>query len=693
MSQPQNLFPLSYQGVRAPHPPNVIVKNFDPSSTTANNVAIGDFWINFNPQAPLIAKLWVLLGLSAGVANWVEIVASAGDVLTLTGNSGGAISPVAGNINIVTSGSTVTFIGSGNSLTEGFAISNLLLGSPGTFITSGVRNVGVGQGALASVTSGNDNTAIGFGALTAANGAHNDNTAVGSLALDALTTGASNVAVGSDALGTSTTGINNTAIGTNALTLFTGDNATAVGFGSLASNSTGSFNTAIGTSASAAITTGNSNTSLGFQALEDLIANNNNTAIGSLALNSTTGTANTALGFQALAQVITGGANIGIGPSAGLAYTSTESSNILIGPTVSGTALENNTIRIGTQGAGLGQQNRCFIAGIVGVTASNPVSVVINSATGQLGVGPAGTFTTEVDITNSTASATSPADLNLIKNRTGGPIVAGDQLGCLNYIGYDSVSAPITAGSICVVNPATSTIAANRVAGDMQFSTHPDSASGVLPTLRMTLNSAGVLSLNQSDNDTFGISTTNATLSVGGSSIITSNLANSAAGSLSTLFKSRAGAAVQLSDQIGAINFTGLGAASNGVAAAQISCAVAAAGTVANNRIPGVLLFSTHPDAASGATPTARMQINQNGLVQINTPDTATTALAVTGSISAGGDPGVGTAASTDFTNATATATGGAGAIAAERGGVAITQAGWIKIYVNGVASYVPYYQ
>ena len=51
-----------------------------------------------------------------------------------------------------------------------------------------------------------------------------------------------------------------------------------------------------------------------------------------------------------------------------------------------GVASESNVTRIGTQGAGNGQQNECFIAGIVGVTVSNIQSVVINSSTGQLGV-------------------------------------------------------------------------------------------------------------------------------------------------------------------------------------------------------------------------------------------------------------------------------------------------------------------
>ncbi len=50
-----------------------------------------------------------------------------------------------------------------------------------------------------------------------------------------------------------------------------------------------------------------------------------------------------------------------------------------------GTTAESNTIKIGTQGSGSGQQNKCFVAGIVGVTTSNTQTVTINSSTGQLG--------------------------------------------------------------------------------------------------------------------------------------------------------------------------------------------------------------------------------------------------------------------------------------------------------------------
>lgn len=46
-------------------------------------------------------------------------------------------------------------------------------------------------------------------------------------------------------------------------------------------------------------------------------------------------------------------------------------------------AAESNTIRIGTNGTGSGQQNSCFIAGITGVTVTG--IAVLCSTSGQLG--------------------------------------------------------------------------------------------------------------------------------------------------------------------------------------------------------------------------------------------------------------------------------------------------------------------
>ncbi len=170
-------------------------------------------------------------------ANTITIAASAtGVVQTLTGNSGGAISPTAGNINIVTSNGTPTFVGSGSSLTMNFAgtATNLAIGSSLPSLSGGTNNTAFGVGAMASLTSAVTSTAVGWNAL------------------NAMATGGANTAVGYNAMPVAnalTQG--NTAIGSNIFTLLSGGNGGNVGIGS--GTGTG-------------ITTGRSNIFLGLSA-------------------------------------------------------------------------------------------------------------------------------------------------------------------------------------------------------------------------------------------------------------------------------------------------------------------------------------------------------------------------------------------------------------------------------------------
>jgi len=92
------------------------------------------------------------------------------------------------------------------------------------------------------------------------------------------------------------------------------------------------------------------------------------------------GSRNIGLGKNPIWNLISGADNIAIGYYAAQTYTSTEHSNIIINNP--GVNLENNTIRLGNHGTGAGYQNRCFIAGIRGVTTgiADAVAVLIDSA-------------------------------------------------------------------------------------------------------------------------------------------------------------------------------------------------------------------------------------------------------------------------------------------------------------------------
>lgn len=243
-----------------------------------------------------------------GVSVFKGRTLTAGSNISITNGTGVSGNPTISATglltSVATSNATPQFSLAGTVETIDFNLSNLLLGVPGTFITSGMQNCGYGQLCLPALTSGTLNSAYGYGA----------------------------------------------------------GNSISVGQG----------NSLFGTGAGASITISNFTTAMGVSAL-----GNFTTTPGDIASNS-------AYGYFCFKNVLTGHHLIGMGVSAGINYVGAESSNIIIGN--SGTVGESNVIRIGTQGSGSAQQNICLIAGIVGVTNSNPVLTTINSSTGQLGV-------------------------------------------------------------------------------------------------------------------------------------------------------------------------------------------------------------------------------------------------------------------------------------------------------------------
>jgi len=230
-----------------------------------------------------------------------------------------------------------------------------------------------GSGALHSVTSpgsglcgadilGCQDTAFGKNALFN-NTTGFVNTAIGYRALYSNTTGSSNTASGVFALDQNTLGIGNTASGAYALTSnSTGNDNTASGSGALEFNLTGNNNTATGANALVSNTEGSGNTSAGALALQFNVTGSNNTAIGLKALKKSLGTKNIGIGYQAGVMLTSGSNNIYIGNQGG--------ANI-----------ESQTIRIGTA------QAQTFIAGIGNAPVSGAI-VMVDSGTGQLGIGP-----------------------------------------------------------------------------------------------------------------------------------------------------------------------------------------------------------------------------------------------------------------------------------------------------------------
>jgi hypothetical protein len=169
-----------------------------------------------------------------------------------------------------------------------------------------------------------------------------------------------------------------TAVGYQALFSNTARENTAVGAYALAADVTGPLNVAVGNQALSNNTGGGYNVAVGESAMQNGTSGSGNTAIGAGSLAICAADGNTALGNSTLANLPDGAGNIALGASAGLNYTGSESSNILIGN--QGTAGESDVIRIGDPST----QTATYVAGIAGASVSG-VPVMVSSS-GQLGV-------------------------------------------------------------------------------------------------------------------------------------------------------------------------------------------------------------------------------------------------------------------------------------------------------------------
>ena len=139
----------------------------------------------------------------------------------------------------------------------------------------------------------------------------------------------------------------------------------------------------VGTTLTLDVTDGSDNTLVGYRAGNAAVTGVNNTALGAYALNTVAaGSLNTAIGIESLHTLTTGMRNVAIGVYSGSTYTGAESDNILLlSPGIVG---ENNTLRLGNNGSGAGQQNRAFIAGVDGVNVGS-VATVVTQLNNQLG--------------------------------------------------------------------------------------------------------------------------------------------------------------------------------------------------------------------------------------------------------------------------------------------------------------------
>lgn len=451
---------LGYMGVNPTTPSNYKTYDRSPTTNDSMNFKIGDHWEWQDPQ-----RLWVLVALIGGEATWKEIVFDAANEFP---TNAGIAFPLAGVLNVLGDTTSVLTSGAGNTITietgpevavtyttdDQIAVPDagnlFVLGGPNINTEAPLNlgdelkinlNTSIQQPATtADATAGMYSLGVGTltdtrfmyafpetstflgstaGNLTLTPGAAINNTGIGAASLNGLTTGAGNVAVGSGSLNVATTA----------------DDCTAIGTVSQSVNVDSVQNTSVGSNTLTSLTTGAGvNNAFGFGSLNDL----------------TTGSNNCAMGGSSLTNLLTGDENIAIGHNSGDAYVGAESSNVLISN--AGTVGDSNVIRIGEDGAGAGQQNACYVAGVYAGTlgATNKVTFVDDEGKlagstgddGQVIIGATGGSPAWADIISSDGSIAINPGPNSIDITTAGGGATGAP-----FFGYFAANAANVTGN------------------------------------------------------------------------------------------------------------------------------------------------------------------------------------------------------------------------------------------------------
>lgn len=378
-------------------------------------------------------------------------------VESLTGNTGGYVEPALGNINILGTGDVTV----ANAI-PGDPASNTLLISISEYIANTyTTNSGnaIPAGNILNVLGGTNITTIGSGNTITID-------LYDTITLPATTADASK-------------GVFNIGTGNPVLQAIGTDNIFLGGAGNF-TMTTAVANVVAGKSAASALTIGDNNSIYGVEAAEGITSGSN---------------------------------NIILGKASASAYTSSESSNIILGN--AGVLAESNKIRIGTYGTGTGQQDAAYIAGVV--HASNGLEADagdIIAASGNI-TATAGYINTVNNsiIIGSTASSSAANDLDFKKIHGTGVVHAGDGLGNITFQGYDGSAYELA--SYIQAN-VVGTPGAGRVGSTLNFGTHPDAATSAAE--RVVIASTGAVTINTPDS---GVALT---ITAGGETITAGNL-------------------------------------------------------------------------------------------------------------------------------------------------------------------------
>lgn len=364
-----------------------------------------------------------------------------GGFFTITGNTGGAVSPLASNINIVGSGGvaiagnpgtgTLTVTTSGGGGTTTFDTdSGTATESSNTITIAGGSNINT-SGTGATVTVNLDNAVTISGTFTSTAGnlilpitANNGSSGCIFSGSDRVISfpDSQNIYIG---FGTGTYP-NIVSVGSN---IIIGDGCMSQTVGPASSNvalGVGAFN--------GVINNANNNMAIGASSISQLQTGDNNVGVGAVVLtNLMTGDNNVGVGSSALASIQSGSANIGIGENAGINLSTSDSNNICIGN--EGISGDNGVIRIGTDSTHVS----AFMQGIYGITPANTPQLMTIGSDGQLGSQTGGGGS--ISITGDTGGALTGTSFTFTGGTTG---LSFDGSGSTETLSITNLNLPAT---------------------------------------------------------------------------------------------------------------------------------------------------------------------------------------------------------------------------------------------------------
>lgn len=98
--------PLSYIGSNPVQPPNFTMDDVSPTVDDSRGFNLGDWWLNTSDNS-----IWYLAASNGLTATWIQVTGSGTGLTQLTGDTGGPVFPLGGNINILGDGMLISIAG------------------------------------------------------------------------------------------------------------------------------------------------------------------------------------------------------------------------------------------------------------------------------------------------------------------------------------------------------------------------------------------------------------------------------------------------------------------------------------------------------------------------------------------------------------------------------------------------------